>query len=283
MDIFQKIIQDLTVQAGDIVYKLIMSLVVLIITKILLKIIYKVIDNVFNGNNSKRFNKLNEEKRRIETLNSISKSVSKYVMYFISILTILSFFMEITQILAVAGIGGLAVGFGAQGLVEDVVTGFFIFFEDQFAVGEYITIDGLSGIVESMGLRTTQLRDFTGDLHIVHNGKIDKVTNHSRGNIRALVDIGVAYEENISRVLKVLENLCNEISESNPEIIEGPDVLGVTKLDSSSVVIRIIAKTIPMQQWHIERVLRHRIKETFDKEGIEIPYEKRVVINNNKS
>lgn len=223
---------------------------------------------------------INIDEKKVNTLRPLLKSILRYIVYFIAGVTVLRILGIPTEsILATAGIGGLAVGFGAQNLVKDVISGFFILFEEQFSVGDYISTGGLKGIVEEMGLRVTKLRDFSGELHIIPNGEISKVTNHTRGSMRALVDVSVAYEEDIDKAIQVLKKICDEMAEEYEDIIEGPTVLGVVDLGASEVVIRIIAKTVPLQQWSIERELRRRIKNTFDKAGIEIPYPRRVIIS----
>lgn len=226
------------------------------------------------------FARREEENRRINTLRTLLKSGLHYTAYFIIIVTVLSLFgVKVEAILAGAGIVGLAVGFGAQSLVRDVITGFFILLEDQFAVGDYVTAAGVSGTVEEMGLRVTKLRDFGGQLHIIPNGQITMVTNYSKGNTRALVEVGVSYEENLERVLAVLKKTCEEAaSELSEVIVEGPKVLGVEGFGQHDILIRIIAYTKPLHHWYVERELRRRIKEAFDREGIEIPYPRRVVI-----
>jgi small conductance mechanosensitive channel len=191
--------------------------------------------------------------------------------------------VNISSLIAAAGVGGLAIGFGAQSLVKDVITGFFILFEDQFHVGDYIETGGKSGIVEEMALRVTKMRDFNGDLHIVPNGSIDKVTNKCRGNMRALVEIGIAYEENIDNAIRVMDEVCKEVAHENDKIIEGPTVLGVTRLGEYDVIISVMAKTQPMEQWAVERELRKRIKERLDDRGIEIPYPRRMVIQSRET
>ncbi|MBE3587874.1 MAG: mechanosensitive ion channel family protein [Thermoanaerobacteraceae bacterium] len=219
--------------------------------------------------------------RRVKTLRTLLKSGFKYTIYFVTLVTVLNLFgVRVEAILAGAGVVGLAVGFGAQNLVRDVITGFFILLEDQFAVGDYITIAGVSGTVENMELRVTRLRDFSGQLHIVPNGQIKQVTNHSRGNLQALVDVGVAYEENLERVMTVLQEICEQVARDLADVIaEGPKVLGVVNFGQSEVIIRILAYTKPLQQWYVERELRRRIKDAFDREGIAIPYPRTVVLN----
>ncbi|MDA8234383.1 MAG: mechanosensitive ion channel family protein [Clostridia bacterium] len=221
-----------------------------------------------------------DEKRAV-TLNSLAKSTLRYGLYFfVGIAFLETLFPKATgPVLASAGVVGLAVGFGAQNLVRDVITGFFIILENQFAVGEYITTAGLSGVVEEMGLRVTKLRDFGGELHIIPNGQIQQVTNFNRGSMRALVDIGVAYEEDLDRVVEALNQVVGKVKADLSEIIhEGPEVLGVVNFGPSEVVIRIIAKAKPMEQWRVERELRKQIKEIFAREDIEIPYPRRVML-----
>ncbi|MDK2836405.1 MAG: moderate conductance mechanosensitive channel [Thermosediminibacterales bacterium] len=251
---------------------------VVIASKLTLKFGYVIIDRILNPN--KKDKRFYIDEKKAMTLSPLLKSLLRYVVDFVAVVTILKILHIPTEsIIATAGIGGLAIGFGAQNLVRDVITGFFIIFEDQFAVGDYINTAGISGIVEEMGLRVTKLRDFSGELHIVPNGEITKVTNHTRGNMRALVDVSIAYEEDIDRSIEVLKRVCEEFAKTREDIVEGPTVLGVNELGSSEVVIRIIAKTLPMQQWSVERELRKRIKKELDKEGIEIPYPHTVIIH----
>lgn len=216
--------------------------------------------------------------KRANTIGLTLKKLVKYTLYFIGILMILEMFgIKTTSILATAGVGGLAIGFGAQSLVKDVITGFFILLEDQYAVGDYIQISSYEGVVEELGMRVTKLRDFSGELHIIPNGEIHVVTNRTRGAMRALVSVGIAYEEDIDRAIKVIERVSKEIRDTNQFVLEGPTVLGVVALDASSVVIRVVAKTEPMEQWGVERELMKKIKEAFDRENIEIPYSKMVL------
>lgn len=210
---------------------------------------------------------------RIITLQKLVVNLFSYVLIFVFAgILFKQFGLEIGTLIAGAGVVGLAIGFGAQGLVSDVVTGFFILLEKQMEVGDYVTIGGVDGIVEEVGLRTTHIRAFDGTLNYMPNREISTIANHTRGNMRALVDIGIAYEENIDKALVVLQDACDKVKEMNPSIIEGPNVLGVHMLGSSDVVIRIISKTINGEQWAVERELRKALKEALDANGIEIPY-----------
>lgn len=223
--------------------------------------------------------KKNVDVNRVNTMKGLLLSLVKYVIYFIAFTFIADLFVNVNGLVATAGIGGLAIGFGAQNLVRDIITGFFILFEEQFNVGSFIQIDGIGGIVEEMGLRVTKIRDFTGDLHIIPNGEIKKVTNKSNGKMRALVEMSIAYEEDIDRAIEVLNEASKRLKEENSTILEGPTVLGVSKLGDSDVGISIMAKTVPMEQWAIERLMRKTFKQAFDREGVEIPYPRRVLIN----
>ncbi|AND39203.1 MULTISPECIES: mechanosensitive ion channel family protein [Cytobacillus] len=216
---------------------------------------------------------------RSKTLQSLAKNIFSYVLIFIFAVTILQIFgIKATAILAGAGVVGLAVGFGAQGLVSDVVTGFFILLERQIDVGDYVTTGSYSGIVEQIGLKTTQIRGFDGTLHYIPNREITSLSNHSRGNMRALVDIGISYDDNIDEAITVLQETCDKIAEVNQAIVEGPNVIGVQTLGSSDVVLRIIAKTENMEQWAVERQLRKALKEALEANGIEIPFPHQVLI-----
>lgn len=254
--------------------KSIKILLIFITIRILVTLINKLIDKTFK---SKRNAHLLDNKRA-NTLGEILKKLIKYLLYFLGVVIVLEMFnINTTSILATAGIGGLAVGFGAQSLVKDIITGFFILLEDQYSVGDLVQIGTFQGVVEELGLRVTKLRDFSGELHIIPNSSIQIVTNKTRGPMRALVKISIAYEENIDRVIAIMEKMCEEIKLTNEAIIEGPSVLAVSNFGEYNIEITIIAKTNAGDQWSIEREIRKKVKETFDREGIEMPYPKRIV------
>lgn len=247
---------------------------------IITRVVNHIVDKTMNN---RRLTRLQINDRRMNTLSEILKKVVKYILVFIGIVVSLDLFnINTTSIIATAGIGGLAIGFGAQSLVKDIITGFFILLEDQYAVGDYVKIGGLEGIVEELGVRVTKLRDFTGELHIIPNSNVQIVTNRTRGAMRALVKISIAYEEDIERAIKVLEKVSEDLAKSNENIVEGPTVLGVTEFGGSDVVLTVVAKTKPMEQWAVERALRKSIKEAFNREDIEIPYSKIVVVDGGK-
>lgn len=256
---------------GKIVKIAVIFIAINIITSLLNKIIDRTLKNV-------KISKLYSNDKRAITLGQIIKKLVKYVLNFVGLIISLEMFsINTTSILATAGIGSIAIGFGAQSLVKDIITGFFILLEDQFAVGDFVKIESFEGIVEELGVRVTKLRDFSGELHIIPNGNISTVTNKTRGAMRALVKVPISYEEDINKVTRILEKICNEIKMTNESILEGPTILGITNLGEYEVSITIVAKTKPMDQWSVEREIRKKVKESFDKENIKIPYTKRVV------
>ncbi|MFZ5651174.1 MAG: mechanosensitive ion channel family protein [Bacillota bacterium] len=216
--------------------------------------------------------------KRAQTLESLLKNMVTYIVFFLAGIMVLQIFnVNTSAILASAGILGLAVGFGSQNLVKDIISGFFILFEDQFAVGDYVEAGGVVGVVEEIGLRTCKIRKWTGQLHIIPNGEITKVTNYNRGHMMAVVIVGVAYEEDIDRAMEVLRRECETARREMPAIVETPVVQGVVALGDFAVNIRVVANTIPGEQWAVERDLLRRFKNALDREKVEIPYPRRVI------
>ena len=255
-----------------------LKVVIIIVAAIIIHRIGRaVILGFFKRQTSSRF-KLAEKK--VNTLSILSQSIFRYILYFIAGIMILEEFgVNTASLIATAGIGGIAIGFGAQSLVKDVITGFFILFEDQYEVGDRITIDNITGTVEEFGFRTTKIRGFNGDLTIIPNGQILKVINHTRGNTLAIVDMRIAYEADINDAIRVMQEVSREYAAENENILEEPNVLGVMNLGDFGVTIRVIARTVNGQQWGVERELRKRLKLAFDKNNIEIPYPRTVVIH----
>lgn len=217
---------------------------------------------------------LSLDTQRAKTLGEVLKSILKYSVYVMGVTIILSIlFGQIS--FTFASIGGVAVGLGAQSLIKDLINGFFILFENQFGVGDHITIGSYNGIVKSIGIRTTVIVDFTGDVHSIPNGSIVGITNHSRNDIRFAVDVEIPHEEDIEKVIKIIKNTCDEFKEQNSEYISNPiEVSGVTALGISNVTIRIVGKAKPLKQWKMENELRKAIKLTLDKNKIEMTYQK---------
>ena len=261
----------------NIVNKGIRIVVIIILMYITIKIGNRLI-NKFVKKQIESNARFSMDNQKAKTIGEVLKSVLKYMTYFIGAALILSDAFNGISV-AMASVGGFALGFGAQSLVKDIINGFFILFEDQYGVGDHVTIGTFSGIVETIGIRTTVIRDFSGDVHLIPNGTINQVTNHSRGNIRFIVDVDISYEEDIDNAIKVISNVCNKYKNENENIVEPIEVLGVNSLNASSVTIRIIGKTKPLKQWEAERELRKRVKKVLDEEGIEIPYPKTQLVN----
>lgn len=215
---------------------------------------------------------------RMKTLGTLVNSILTYGIFFIAALMILETFnVNTTAILASVGVLGLAVGFGAQNLVKDVISGFFIIFEDQFRVGEFVEAGGATGIVEEIGLRTTKIKRWTGHLEIIPNGSIARIVNYNRSNMLAVCVVGIAYEMDIDKAQEVLRSISEKAYQEIEAIVEVPVVQGVIELADSSIKIRVIASTIPGEQWAVERALLARFKKGLDEAGIEIPYPRRVI------
>ncbi|HSH23975.1 MAG TPA: mechanosensitive ion channel family protein, partial [Massilibacterium sp.] len=208
------------------------------------------------------------------------QNVVTYVIYFIALIMILEELnVPVKSLLAGAGIVGLAVGFGAQSLVKDIITGFFIVFEDQFAVGDYVRIGEFEGTVEEIGLRTTKIKSWTGEVHILPNSSIIEVTNFSLHNSIAVVDVSIAYEEDINQAERIIQDYLETLENKYEEIVAPPEVLGVQMLGGSDVVIRVIAETLPVMNFKIARILRKELKQYLEERGVEIPYPRMVLLN----
>ncbi|PPA68505.1 mechanosensitive ion channel family protein [Jeotgalibacillus proteolyticus] len=256
-------------------FTIIKIIFIILIAGITVRLAKTIIANVFNIRSKAP---LHVSERREKTLLKLLQNIVTYVVYFVAILTILSAVsIDVTGLIAGAGILGLAVGFGAQNLVRDIITGFFIIFEDQFSVGDYVKIGQAEGHVEEIGLRTTKIKSWTGELHIFPNGSVNEVTNFSIHNSVAVVDISIAYEEDIDRAERALEELLDSLEGKYEEIIFKPELLGVQTLGASDIVMRVIAETEPMKHWYVARALRKDIKNHLDKIGIEIPFPRMVM------
>ena len=261
----------------NIIEKLIKVAIIFVAIFILTRVVNKLIDKAMRNRRKTPVLMSNE---RATTLVNLLKKFVNYFLVFMGIVMVLDLFnIDTKSILATAGIGGLAIGFGAQSLVKDIITGFFILLEDQYSVGELIETEGFEGIVEDLGVRVTKLRAFSGELHIIPNGNIKIVTNKTRGAMRALVTMSISYEADVNKAIKVLEAVCEDIKNSYETIVEGPTVIGIVNLGDYNVDINIVAKTDPMEQWNMERIIRKKSKEALEVAGIEIPYPKNVVLH----
>lgn len=250
-------------------------IMILVVSFLIIRIGRRVIFQFFAN---KRRGPFQITQRREATLNKLVINTLSYVVYFVSFIMILeTFHFEVGALLAGAGVAGLAIGFGAQNLVRDIISGFFIIFEDQFSVGDYIQTSGVEGFVEEVGLRTTKVKAWTGEVHILPNGNVTQVTNFSMHNSIAVVDVSIAYEEDIEAAEKVISELLKELPARYESMLNVPELLGVQTLGASDVVMRIICEVNPMEHWAMARVIRKEVKNRLDAEGIEIPFPRMVM------
>lgn len=230
------------------------------------------------------FDRPEDEQAREDTLIQILDGVISVLVWVVACMLILSSLgVNIAPLLAGAGLVGVAVGFGAQYLVRDIITGLFIILENQYRVGDIVCLDDTCGSVEKVTLRTTILRDMDGVVHYVPNGEIKRTSNKSMDWANVNLVVGVSYGDNLDKVEEVINRIGQELAEDDKwkdKILEAPCFLRVSELNSSSVDIRIIGRTTPSDQWAVKGELRKRLKQAFDKEGIEIPYPHTVIYNN---
>jgi small conductance mechanosensitive channel len=217
-----------------------------------------------------------EIKKRANTLSSVFVNTGTVIIVIFAIFTILpEFGVNIAAALAGLGIVGIAVGFGAQSLIRDLLAGIFILLEDQYRVGDVVNVAGIGGLVEEIGLRRTILRDLDGIVHSIPNGEIKVASNVTKGYSRVNLNISVAYGENLDHVIEVINRVCDEMAKDpkwRADFVSTPKVLRVDKLGDSGIEIKILGDTKPSRQWDVTGELRLRLKRTFDKEGIEIPW-----------
>lgn len=217
-----------------------------------------------------------EDRKRIETLARVFRYLSTVTIITVTFMLMLGEFgISIAPILGAAGVVGLAVGFGAQSLVKDFFSGFTLLLENQIRQGDVVTVAGMTGVVESVTLRTVRLRGYDGSVHFVPTGKIEIVTNMSMEFGQAAMDIGVAYREDTDSVFEVMKETARLLREDpvfGPKIIGDLDIAGVDQLADSAVMIKCRIKCLPMEQWGVRREYLRRIKQAFDHAGIEIPF-----------
>lgn len=260
------------------VMKIIYIVVNIIIGIIIFQIIKKAITK--SQNNSKRFKGV--QLQRIKTINILIINIIKYVIIIIVVLSILSTFgVNIKSILAGLGIGTALIGLAFQDLAKDLIAGFSIITEGAYDIGDTIEVDGFMGEVTFIGLRTTRIRNFKGATKIIANHYMDKVINYSSNNSLAVVDVGIAYENNEEKIEKVFEKLFNRLNGTIPNATKELELWGVNELADSSVIYRVVVETEPMKQFVVERFLRKEIKKEFDKNGIKIPYQQ-IEVHNGK-
>jgi small conductance mechanosensitive channel len=266
---------------NDLPALLIITLVFLILFK-LIKYIVKGFSKVLHSRSRKDDDiTKSERQKRINTLSGIISTILKIVLVFLYAVIILEKLgVAIGPILASAGILGLAIGFGAQELVRDMISGFFLLLEDQIRIGDAVELNKVWGVVESIELRTIKLRDMSGVVHVFQNGKINTLSNMSKDWSALIVKVGVAYKEKYDHVVEVIGNVGSDMfnnSDYKDVMISPLEISGLEEFADSAIVIRVIIKTKPGMQWDTGREFRRRIKEAFDQANIEIPFPHRTV------
>ena len=218
---------------------------------------------------------------RAETLKTVLRSIASFVIWTFATLMVLGELnINLGPLIAGAGVAGVALGFGAQSLVRDFLTGIFMLIEDQYGVGDVIDVGEAVGVVEAMTLRTTKLRSVDGAVWHVPNGEIRRVGNMSQQWSRALLDVEVGYGTDLGHAREVIARVADEVyaePDWAPVILEPPEIWGVESLGADGIAIRLVLKTKPGEQWRLQREIRARLKDRFDAEGIEIPFPQRTV------
>lgn len=260
----------------------IMKIITPIIYIIVGVVIFKVIKGIIKKAKFARNRLKASQIQRIDTIKSLIINIIKYVIVILVLLAILSSFgVNVNKILAGLGIGTAIIGLAFQDLAKDIIAGFSIIAEGEYEVGDTIEVEGFMGEVVFIGLRTTRIRNFKGATKIISNRYMDNIINYSDNNSLAVIDVGIAYENNEEEIEKTFENLFKRLNGNIPHATKDLELWGVNSLGDSSVVYRVVVETEPMQQFSTERFLRKEIKKEFDKSGIKIPYQQ-IEIHNGK-
>ena len=239
-------------------------------------LIYGIIKRFINKvikNKQESFNKNSYNYKKTETFRVLITNLIKYAIMLLLILSILTVYgVNVTSILAGLGIVGVVAGLALQDFAKDIISGISIILENQYAIGDIISIGDFKGEVVFLGLKTTRIKNWEGQVKIIANRNINEVINYSIENSLAIVDISVSYEDNIEKVETVLKDLTKELTNILPNLTGNVEVLGINALDNSAIVFRIIAPTLSMQHFAIEREIRKQVKLCLDKNKIKIPY-----------
>jgi len=277
---FQTILQNLTPWFLSHGLRIILILVAAwIINRIAKIFISKLIERLITK--TYRIRDGQAQEKRAKTLKGVLGSALGMIIWIMAGLMIISEFgVNIGPLLAIAGVAGLALGFGGQYLIRDLIAGLFIIFEDQYRVGDVACVADTCGLVEDINLRRTILRDLDGIVHHIPNGEVKKASNLSKQFSRVNLNIGIAYNSNLEKVIKVVNKVGQELAKDpqwKKDILKPPQCLGVDDFADSAIIIKILGDTRPLKQWGVTRELRKRLKIAFDKEGIEIPFPQRVI------
>ena len=272
-----KIKLHLMTEAGGLNYwgKIALVLIYFIVSMLAVKIIGIVI----SSHARKKYDKLRTiDAKRLKTVLSVLKSFATVIIIFTWFLSALRIFgVNTSAIITTAGIGGIAISFGAKSLVEDIISGIFLMLEDSFAISDDITVAGKTGIVEKIGLRTTTIRDYNGELHVIPNGEIRVVTNRNKNIQRALITVPIAYDADAQMAMDILTEALKKVDDDHA-VIENVSVWGITDFNNNGIVISCAAKTVPGEQWRIEREMRKIAIEELRRNNIKV-LDKTLILN----
>jgi len=274
-----KLVDDIGTHAADILVGIVKIAGIILLSYIIIALLRRLSRRILRVRSRRRPDSAMVHKA--ETIQTVTDSIIKYIVFFIAfmgILGVLGLGTAVASLLAAAGIGGVVIAFGAQSLVKDVFSGLFMLFENQYAVGDYIEIDGEKGTVTAVTLRTTSFKKFTGEIVTIPNGSITKLINYSYGDNIAVLDIPVSYDTDIEKASGIMQSLGLEYMASHDNILEEPHVLGIIEMAESSIVLRMIIRVQPLTHWETERALRRMIIEEFARSHVEIPFPHLVVM-----
>ncbi|WP_243712981.1 mechanosensitive ion channel family protein [Macrococcus carouselicus] len=261
------------------------SIVTILVAFIVIKMLHFMIAKFFQV---RRLSNLSSSEKRDTTLIKLLQNIITYVVWFIVLTTVLSKMgIKVESLIAGAGVAGIALGFGAQTLVKDIITGFFIIFESQFDVGDYVRINTggtkvAEGTVQSIGLRSTRIRSFTGELTILPNGTMNEIVNFSVNNSVAVFEVSVSSDENIRAVEDMLMPYLETLKDKYEDVVKTPEILGVDMVKAGEAVIKIAAETLPNNHVKVSRLLRGDLKDFLDSHGVKAPVPRMVMYNQPK-
>lgn len=286
MDLLEPILRDLYAIVGSIfavdrivyIVKIIFTvIIILLLTRFANRVVGKVFRALFTP--KKDDPRYAERAKWAKTAIPLMENVSRWVIMILSLFFILSAIgVPLQALLASAGVAGLAIGFGAREFIADVIAGFFLLFEGLVKVGDYVKVGNVRGRIVSVGLRVIQVRRYNGQLWVVPNGKLERFANYSREYMRAIVRVGVAYEQDVRRAMRVLKAVGQQWYQDHQDIaLDEPKITGIITFDESRCIIRMACKVKPLKHWRAQRQMRLLIKDAFEREGIEIPFDRNVV------
>ena len=256
-----------------------MTVIIIVVAFFLEKVLKMMVKKTFNPyKKHKKF-----DSRRVSTIRSLLCSIIKYAIWIFAVLSLLSVYGVNTAALVTGlGVASLVIGLAFQDILKDVLAGTSILFENWYAVGDLVKIDSFTGTVLSVGLKSTRIQAYSGEIKIIPNRNINEVINYSLDKTLAVVDLSVSYESNLEKVEKILKLTCANMKEKMPLLTEEPEVLGVENLGDSSVIFRIVGKCKPTKHFLVQRQMRKELKNAMDKNGIKIPYPQIEVHHNEK-